>query len=158
MIEIGKNFLWGLASAKQTVRQEKEKNKLGALQAEQQANALQQAYEEKMNYLFRSSVEKTQLAYQNARKQLAALQAKRAANGITDQSASVIDETQTSALQQAQNQQQAQAALQETATQQTTVFERAWNELRNKIADYRKKAKHKNRLGSLGRAIISLFD
>ena len=62
MIEIGKNFLWGLANAKQAARQEKERNKQSALQAGQQADALQQAYEEKMNYLFRSSAEKCSVA------------------------------------------------------------------------------------------------
>lgn len=157
MIEIGKNFLWGLASARQTTRQEKEKNKLGALQAQQQADALQQAYEEKMNYLFRSSAEKAQLAYENARKQLASLQAKRAANGVSDTSASSLDEKQTYALQQTQNQQQIQAALQEEAAKQTNIFERKWNELREAVAQYRKQAKRTHRLGDLGRAFLSLF-
>ena len=155
MIEIGKNFLWGLTNAKQAAQQRKDTNRLGVLQAEQQANAVQQEYEEKMKYLFRSSAEKTQLAYENARKQLAALQATRAANGITDLSASAIDEKQTSALQQVQNQQQTQAVLQEAAAKQTTAFERAWNDLRDKIANYRRKAKYKSSLGSLGRALLS---
>jgi len=158
MIEIGKNFLWGLADARQNTRQEREKNKLGMLQAQQEADALQQAYEEKMKYLFRSSAERTQLAYENARKQLAMLQAKRAANGISDKSASAVDEKQTSQLQQAQNQQQMQQELQQTAAQQTSIFERKWNELRDAIAQYRKQANRKHRLGSLGRAFLSLFN
>ena len=158
MIEIGKNFLWGLANAKQTARQDKEKNKLSTLQAQQQMDDLQQAYEEKMHYLFRSSAEKTQLAYENARNQLAALQAKRAANGVSNNSASAVDEKQVIALQQAQNQQQAQTALQQAAAQQTTIFERKWNELREAIAQYRKRANRKHHLGSLGQAFLSLFD
>lgn len=158
MIEIGKNFLWGIAKSKQTSKQEKEKNKWGAIQAQQQADALQQAYEEQMNYLFRSSIEKTQLAYENARKQLAALQAKRAANGVTEQSASSIDEKQTANLQQAQNQKQTQRDLQQTAAQQTNVFERKWKELREAAVRYRKQAQRKSGLGSLGRAIASLFN
>ncbi len=158
MIEIGKNFLWGLANAKQATRQEKERNKQSALQAGQQADALQQAYEEKMNYLFRSSAEKTQLAYENARKQLAALQAKRAANGMSEQSASAVDEKQLSALQQTQQQQKVQTDLQQTASQQTGIFERKWNTLREAISQYNKAAKKKHRLGSLGRAILSLFN
>ena len=157
MIEIGKNFLWGISNAKQMARQEKEKNKQGALQAQQQADALQQEYEAKINYLFRTSAEKTKLAYENARKQLAVLQARRAANGVTDASASAIDEKQTTALQQAQNQKQAHASLQEEASQQTSIFERKWNQLRDAVAQYRKQAKRKNRLGSLGRAFLSLF-
>lgn len=158
MIEIGKNFLWGVAKAKQTAQQEKEKNKWGITQAQQQADALQQEYEEKMKYLFRTSAEKTQLAYENARKQLAVLQAKRAANGITDGSASAIDEKQTVNLQQDKNQQQMQTALQETVAQQTNIFERKWNALREAVTRYRKQSHRKNGLGSLGRAILSLFN
>ena len=158
MIEIGKNFLWEIARTKQRTQQEKERNKLGITQAQQQADALQQEYEEKMKYLFRTATEKTQLAYENARKQLAVLQAKRAANGVTNGSASVIDEKQLAKLQSLQQEQKTQTSLQQTASQETNIFERKWNELREAVARFRKQAHRKNGLGSLGRAIVSLFN
>lgn len=157
MIEIGKNFLWGIAQAKQQARQEKNKYKTLAEQAQQEAQALQQAYEQQMAYLFRSSAERAQLAYDNARKQLAVLQAKRAANGVTDRSASSAEEKQINQLQQTQAQQQAQADLTAAATQQTNIFERKWNELRNAVVNYYKQSRRKSRLGSLGRALTSLL-
>lgn len=158
MIEIGKNFWWGLSNAKQNSRQEKEKNNLLATQAQQQAEALQQAYEEKMNYLFRSSTERTQLALENARKQLALLEAKRAANGLGANSATAVDEKQTANLQQARQQKQVQQELQTRAAEESNVFERKWNELRQAVSRYRKQARSKGRLGSFGRAVLSLFN
>ena len=158
MIEIGKNFWWGLASAKQSARQKKEQNNLLATQAQQQAEALQQAYEEKMSYLFRSSTERTQLALDNARQQLALLQAKRAAHGVGADSATAADEKQTLALQQAQQQKQAQQDLQARASEESNVFERKWTELRQAVSRYRKQARSKGRLGSFGRAVLSLFN
>ncbi len=158
MIEIGRNFWWGLSNAKQSSRQEKEKNNLLATQAQQQAEALQQAYEEKMNYLFRSSTERTQLALENARKQLALLEAKRAANGLSSDSATAVDEKQMATLQQAQQQKQVQHELQISAAEESNVFERKWNELRQAVLRYRKQARSKGRLGSFGRAVLSLFN
>ncbi len=158
MIEIGKNFWWGLSNAKQSARQEKEKNNLLATQAQQQAKALQQAYEEKMEYLFRSATERTQLALDNARKQLALLQAKRAANGVLADSATAVDEKQTADLQQTQQQKQVQQELQTRAAEENNVFERKWNELRQAVTRYRKQARSKGRLGSFGRAVLSLFN
>ncbi len=157
MIEIGKNFLWGIAQAKQQSRQEKSKYKTLGDQARQEAQALQEAYEQQMAYLFRSSAERTKLAYENARKQLAVLRAKRAANGITDQSASAMDEKQLSQLQQVQTQQQTQADLATAAAQQTNIFERKWKELHSAMTRYYKQSHRKSRLGSLGRALVSLL-
>jgi hypothetical protein len=48
--------------------------------------------------------------------------------------------------------------LQQTASQQTGIFERKWNALREAVSQYNKAAKKKHRLGSLGRAILSLFN
>ena len=157
MIEIGKNFLWAVTNARQAAQREREQNKLWAQQAQEQADALQQDYEQKMAYLFRSSAEKTALAYDNARRQLAALQAKRAANGLTGASASALDEKQTSALQQVQEQQRIQENLQTTAAQQDNLFQQQWRALRALVARYGRAAKRKGRLGSLGKAITALF-
>jgi len=157
MIEIGKNFLKAVAQASQTARQQKTQAKTLAQQAQEQADALQQAYEEKMEYLFRSSAEKTHLAYENARRQLAVLQAQRAAKSIAGDSASVVDEKQTAALQQSLAQQQTQQNLQNTAAQQTHIFEQQLSALRQAIKRFGKKAHQKHRLGSLGQAILSLF-
>lgn len=157
MIEIGKNFVWSLGRAKQQSQQERSKYKSLAQQAQQEAQALQQDYEEKMNYLFRSSVERSQLAYENARKQVALLQARRAANGVTDRSASAVDEKQTSTLQQAQAHQQIQADLTQRAVEQTNLFESKWKQLQEAFSSYYKRSKRKSRLGSFGRAIMSLL-
>lgn len=157
MIEIGKNFLWGLASAKQQARQQRNTYKALTQQALQEAQALQAAYEQQMAYLFRTSAEKNQLVYENARKQLAIWQAKRAASGVAGQSASAVDAQQTNQLQQTQAHQQTQAQLTAAATEQTNIFERKWNELRAAIAQYYKQSKRQNRLGSLGRALASLL-
>jgi hypothetical protein len=157
MIEIGKIFLWAVSNAKQIAHQKKEQHKLWAQQAQEQADALAQDYEQKMAYLFRSSAEKTALAYENARRQLAALQAKRAANGLTGESASALDEKQTTALQQAQEQQRMQQTLQVTAAQQNNLFQQQWRALRTLVARYSRAAKRKGRLGSFGKAITALF-
>ncbi|MBR5151335.1 MAG: hypothetical protein IKW71_00680 [Elusimicrobiaceae bacterium] len=157
MIEIGKNFFWGLSNARRSAQQEKNNYTQRALQTQQTAEALQAQYEEQLNYLFRSASEKTQLAYSNARAQLAATQAKRVAHGLAQESASARDEKQTALLQQAQMHQQTQDALQATASQKTRNFQEKWRELGRQIANYRKQAKRKGRLGSFGRAILSLF-
>lgn len=157
MIEIGRNFLGGLASAQQQVRQNKLKNKTLASQVEQELSALQQEYENKMNYLFRSSVEKNQLASQRALAQLAVLQAKRAANGIDANSAFSIDEKQTSALRQQLDQQTLQRQLQQTAAQENATFTQKWHALWQAMQQYRRQAGKKQRFNTIRQAFVSLF-
>lgn len=157
MIEIGKNFFTGLTSAQQQARQNKLKNKALTSQVEQELSALQQEYENMMNYLFRSSVEKNQLASQRALAQLAALQAKRAANGIDAGSAFSVDEKQTSALRQQLDQQTLQRQLQQTAAQENATFTQKWQALWQAMQQYRKQARKNRHFSAIGKAFISLF-
>lgn len=157
MIEIGKNFFAGLGSAQQQARQNKLKNKALASQVEQELSALQQEYENKMNYLFRSAVEKNQLASQRALAQLAALQAKRAANGVDAKSAFSVDEKQTSALRQQLDQQTLQRQLQQTAAQENATFTQKWQTLWQVLQQYRKQAGKSRRFSTVRQAFVSLF-
>lgn len=155
MIEIGKNFLWGLTSAQQTARTRKQTNRTLAKESASAADAAAQDYAEKMNYLFRSAVEKNQLAYERARQQLATQQAKRAANGVA--AASSVDTQRDAALQQAVQENQTQQNLQSNAAQETQTFQQKWQALLARAAQYRKQAKRKNRLGNFGQALVNLF-
>lgn len=157
MIEIGKNFLWALTDAKQQSRQEKKTNSLLLSQIQQQAEQLRQAYEDKMRYLLRSSAEKQQLTYENARQQLAMLNAKRAANGINANSASGIDEIQTGVLNQTRTAKTEAINLQESAAQEENSFVQAWKGFVQLMGEYRKKMKRHARLGEWGQAFVSLF-
>ncbi len=155
MIEIGQNFLTGLAGAKKALRSQKQTSQVRSAQTLQQVQDAQQEYAEKMNYLFRSSAEKTQLAYERARAQLAALQAARAARGVL----SNTPEEQTSAsLQQTLQEVRTQQQLQSQAAQQTRTFAQKWQELLAQVAKYRKQTKKRNLgLGSVGQAFVNLF-
>ena len=116
-----------------------------------------QAYEQNMDYLFRSAAEKTQQAYANARQQLTALQAQRAAKGISSHSASAQEQKQAALLQQTLQENNTQQALQQAASAQTQDFQTQWKQWLAKAANYRKQAKQKSRLGSVGQALANLW-
>ena len=155
MIEIGKNFLWGLASAKQAARSRKQTGKVLAAQAEQSLQTAAQQYAEQLDYLFHSSVEKTQLAYERARQQLAAQQARRAAQG--QGAGATAEEQQTASLQQQLQAARTQQNLQTQAANVTNDFQRKWQLFLARLADARKQIKRRNYLGNLGQAFINLF-
>ena len=155
MIEIGKNFLFGLASAKQTARTEKEKYKTQAGQADELVRKLQQDYEDATAYLFRSSAEKIRLANQQAREALARRQARRAAHGVSGAS-SVQDENITQDVTQLTASKE-QTQLQHAAAQEENRFKTKWQDLLKTSAAYRIFARKSNARGSLAGAIGSLF-
>jgi len=155
MIEIGKNFLWGIASAKQAARTRKQTAHTLAAQAEQSALTAAEQYAKQLEYLFRSSAEKNQLAYERARQQLAAQQARRVAQGQA--ATSTAEEQQTAAVRQHLQETRTQQNLQTEAAQATNTFQQKWQEFLSRLAGYRKQAKRKNRLGSVGQAFKDLF-
>ena len=157
MIQIGKNFLLGLSEAQQSNRARHYKYKELALDAQTQAQALQEKYRQRMAYLFRTSNEKMRLAYDNARKELAHYQALRAAHGITEDSASAAEQTQTAAHTQALEAQRMAEDVQNSGAKETNLFQDAWQKLLASAAAYRRKSKQKGSLGSLGQALVSLF-
>lgn len=157
MIEIGKNFLFGLSTAKQTSRAQQEKYKLLADQTDALAQQLRQHYEEKTAYLFRSSTEKMRQIQQAAQAALAQRQARRAAHGVNDQSASAVQDATTTALAAALDTARTQAQLQSAGAQQENTFKAKWQALLQAAADYRRSSRKKGRLGSLGQAFSSLF-
>ena len=157
MIEIGKKFFWGYQSARQAVRTQAQKNRSLAAQAEEQARALEQQYREQNAYLFRTASEKMRQATQAAQAALAQRQARRAANGVTDRSASSVEEAgQTRLAGQVQNG-AVQADLQTQGAAQANTFAQKWQALMQAAHRYRKTAKKSGRLGSWGRALLSLF-
>ena len=158
MIEIGRSFINGLRTAQQQARQEKNKNNTLAQQTQQALEELQQTYDEQMNYLFRSSVEKNQLAYSRALAQLAAAEAKRAAKGVSNSSSSAVNEKQTSLLQQQLAKQTVQQQLQTQAAQTEHTFQEKWKSLWQAVAQYRKQTGRGSRFGNIGKAFLSLFN
>ena len=155
MIEIGKNFLWELSRTKQAARTRKQTAQALATQAVQDIEQQAQKHAQRMDYLFRSSAEKTQAAYQRARQQLATMQARRASQGIGEESTS--EQQRTVALQQGLTEARTQQALQQAAAQEVHSFAQKWQQFLASLAKYRKQSKHKNRLGSIGQAFINLF-
>ena len=126
--------------------------------AQEQAEKIRKQYEEKNAYLFRSAAETTRLAYENARAQLAARQAKWAANGLTDQSASVAEARLDLQHEADQQQAKAQAQLQTEAAQNEQEKNTAWQKLLAAMSAYRKATRKKNGWGSLKKAIGTLFN
>ena len=157
MIEIGKNFLFGFSSARQTGRAQKEKYRILADQTEEQARQLRQDYDEKTTYLFRSATEKMRLAQATAQEALAQRQARRAAHGINDLSASAAQDASTQQLAGVLEDSATQRELQTAAAQEENSFKKKWQALLNAAAAYRSSAHKSGRLGSLGRAFISLL-
>ena len=157
MIEIGKNFLSGLARVQQSYRTQKQKYQLLAGQAAQQAEDLRHTHEDKMNYLFRSSSEKLREAYAQARAALAARQATRAAHGISEASGSSVEDKQTVQLNQNLQARRAQQDLQNAAAQQEKTFKEKWAALWQAVKQYRVKSRKNGRWGSVGQAVTSLF-
>lgn len=139
-------------------RTQRNENVYLTAQAQEQAEKIRKQYEEKNAYLFRSAAETTRLAYENARAQLAARQAKWAANGLTDQSASVAEARLD--LQNAADRQQAKAQnqLQTEAAQNEQEKNTAWQKFLAAMSAYRKATRKKNGWGSLKKAISTLFN
>lgn len=157
MIEIGKKFFWGYSSAQQTARNQAQKYRSLAEQTEEQADALTQDYRANTAYLFRTTAEKMRQATQAAQAALAQRQARRATNGVTAQSASVLEDAgQTRLSRQVQNS-TVETDLQFQGAQQEKTFTQKWQALLQAAHGYRKSAKNKGRWGSVGRALLSLF-
>lgn len=157
MIEIGKNFLLGLADAQKRIRTQREQDKAETEENLTRLQALQDTYRKQMAYLFRTTNEKERLAYDTARAALANRQAIRAAHGVTNQSASAVADTQNTSLNQTLESGRTQTALQSQAAEQEKQFKRTWEKLLDKDAFLRRYAKRSGRLGSWGRALVSLF-
>ena len=154
MIEIAKT----LASMGSANRKQRKNYQQLADAAQEEAEKLKQQYEEKTAYLFRSASEKTRLAYENARAQLAAQQAKWAAHGLTAQSASVsqskADITRLADQEQLQAQDQLQAAAAQNEKDKQTMWEKLWQA----VASYRRASNKKSRFGSLGKTLRNLLN
>lgn len=158
MIEIGKKFGWALVRAQQTSRTQKEKYNTLADDAQTQMQRLQQAYETQHAYLFRSTAEKVQQAQETARQALAQRQAARAAHGVSGTSASAAEDVQSAQLTRALQQAQAQTQLQTQGAVAQKNFRTRWQQLLQAVRNYRRSARKKSRLGSLGQAVVSLFN
>ena len=157
MIEIGKQFFWGYQRAQQSARSQAQKYRSLAAQTEEQARALPQQYREQNAYLFRTASEKMRQATQTALAALAQRQARRAANGVTDRSASAVEDAgQTRLSAQVQNN-AAGADLQTQGAAREKTFAQKWQALLQAAHGYRKSAKHQGAWGSVGRALLSLF-
>lgn len=157
MIEIGKKFFWGYQSAQQTARSQAQKYRSLAAQNEAQARALEQQYQEQNTYLFRTASEKMRQATQAAQAALAQRQARRAANGVTDHSASAQEEAQQARLSRQVQNNAVQADLQTQGVRQANTFAQKWQALLQAAHGARKASKRTGRLGSVGRALLSLF-
>ena len=94
MIEIGKKFVWGYHNAQQAARNQRQKALSLAAQTEEQARALEQDYRAHTAYLFRTAAEKMRQSSQAALAALTQQQARRAANGVSGQSASAMEDKQ----------------------------------------------------------------
>lgn len=157
MIEIGKKFFWGYQNAQQAARNQQQKYLSLAQQTEEQARQLEQQYRQQNAYLFRTTSEKMRQATQAAQAALAQRQARRAANGVADSSASALQEdVQTRLSTQAQNN-ALKADLQTQGAAQEKTFAQKWQALLQAMHGYRKAAKKQGRFGSIGRAFMSLF-
>ena len=158
MIEIGKNFLFGLNRSVQSAQAQKEKYRTLADQTEQTAQQLRQAYEENTAYLFRTTTEKMRAAYDRAQHALAQRQARRAANGISDTSASAAEDSKTTQLTQTLDMARTQAQLQTVGAQTEKTFKSKWQALLQAAAAYRRRSRKNDRWSSLAQAVTSLFN
>ena len=156
MIEIGKNFLVGLASAKQNSRAQQEKYRALADQTDELAQQLRQNYEAQTAYLFRTTAEKMRQAQASALAALAQRQAQRAAHGAGHSASAQQDASTTSLAGQLAAAAQ-QQELQRSGAEAENTFKRKWQALLQAAADYRRRARKTGRLGSVGRALSSLF-
>ncbi len=156
MIEIGKNFLFGLSSAKQNSRVQKEKYRALADQTDELAQQLRQNYEEKTAYLFRTTAEKIRQAQATALSALSARQAQRAAHGAGSSAAALQDASTTQLAKELATVAE-QKELQRSGAEAENTFTRKWQALLQAAADYRRRARKNGRLGSLGQALRSLF-
>ena len=158
MIEITSALASAWSSARSAQRKQRSRYQDLASSAAEEMEKLRNQYEEKNAYLFRSAAEKTRLAYENARAQLASRQASLAARGLTGQSASVgeqqADVQRAAVLQHTQAQQELQTA----AAQQEKEYKTAWQKLQEAVLAYRRAANKKSRFGSFADAIRSLFN
>lgn len=157
MIEIGKKFFWGYQNAQQAALSQAQKYRSLATQSEAQARALQQQYQQQNAYLFRTAAEKMRQASQTALAALAQRQARRAANGVTDSSASAVEEEQQARLSGQVQNQAVQADLQTQGAAQEKTFAQKWQALLQTAHEARKASKRTGRWGSVGRALLSLF-
>ena len=157
MIEIGKKIFWGYQNAQQAARTQQQQYRSLAAQAEEQARVLEQNYRADTAYLFRTAAEKMRQASQAALASLAQRQARRAANGVENRSASAVtDAQQTQFNVQLQNR-ATQADLQTQGAQQARTFAQKWQTLLQTAHNARKAAKRSGPWGSIGRALLSLF-
>ena len=157
MIEIGKKFFWGYSKAQQAAHSQQQKYRSLAAQAEEQARALEQDYRASTAYLFRTAAEKMRQASQTALAGLAQRQARRAANGVTNSSASALTDTQQTQLNTQLQNRATQADLQTQGAQQARTFAQKWQALLQAAHDARKATKRTGRLGNIGQALLSLF-
>ena len=157
MIEIGKKFVWGYHNAQQAARNQRQKALSLAAQTEEQARALEQDYRAHTAYLFRTAAEKMRQSSQAALAALAQQQARRAANGVSGQSASAMEDKQQVRLAEQMQHQAIRADLQAQGAQQARSFAQKWQALWQTAHAARKFAKGGKRLGRFGRALISLF-
>lgn len=158
MIEIASNLASAWNSSWSTQKKQRRQLQHLADTAEEEAEKLRQQYEEKNAYLFRTAAEKTRLAYENARAQLAARQAKWAAQGLTGESASVADAASDIRRQTLSQQASAQAQLQTEAAQNEQEKKTAWQKLLAAASAYRREARKKSRWSALGKALGSLLN
>lgn len=158
MIEIGKNFLFGLNRSVSSAHAQKEKYRMLADQTEQSARKLHQDYEEDTAYLFRSASEKMRNTYERAREALAQRQSRRAAHGIGDTSASAADDAQTTQLAQTLDASRVQTQLQAAGSQAEKTFKSKWQALLQAAAAYRRRSRKNDRWSSLAQAVTSLFN
>ena len=156
MIEIGKKFLFDLASAKQNSRAQQAKYGAWADQTDDLARQLRQNYEAQTAYLFRTTAEKMRQAQAAALAALAQRQAQRAAHGA-GHSASAQQDVSTTELAGQLAATAQQQALQRAGAEAENTFKRKWQVLLQTAADYRRRARKTGRLGSFGRALSSLF-
>lgn len=157
MIEIGKKFFWGYQNAQTAAHNQAQKYRSLASQTEEQVRALEQQYRQQNAYLFRTASEKMRRAAQVAQATLAQRQARRAANGVTDSSASVMEEAEQTRLSGQMQNSAVQASLQTQGAAQEKTFAQKWQALLQAAHGYRKAAKKQGRFGSIGRAFMSLF-
>jgi len=158
MIEIGKKFFWGIQNARQTARAEQQKYRSLAAQAEEQARALAQDYRADTAYLFHTAAEKMRQASQAALQSLAQRQARRAANGVSADSASAQEESRQAQFNTQLQNRAVQTDLQAQGAQTQRTFAQKWQALWRAVHEQRKAAKNTGRLGSFGRALLSLFE
>ncbi len=153
MIEIGKKFVWGWNNDQHTSRTQAQKYRALAADAQEQARSLEQTYAQNQAYLFRSAAEKLRQTSQAAQAALADQQARRAANGGSADTNAALQMQLARQLQD----KNVQADLQTQGAAQANHFAQKWQALLQAAHQYRKAAKKGGRLGSLGRALVSLF-